>query len=122
MVKSYRYPLIWQRAMELAEVVYETTAKLPARESHGLTSQLQRAAVSVPSNIAEGHARESTREYLRSLRTSRGSLAEIETQLLLCERLQLLSADDIAHSMKISDDLGKMIRGVQHSLNEKLTY
>jgi four helix bundle protein len=55
------------------------------------------------------------------LRTSRGSLAEIETQLLLCERLKLLSADDIAQSMKISDDLGKMIRGVQRSLNEKLT-
>ncbi len=120
MVKSYRDLLIWQQAMELAEVVYEVTAKLPARESYGLISQLQRAAVSVPSNIAEGHARESTREYLRSLRTSRGSLAELETQLLLCERLKFLSDDDIAQAMRISDDLGKMIRGVQRTLNEKL--
>ena len=120
MVKSYRDLLVWQRAMELVEVVYVVTAKLPAREAYGLTSQLQRAAVSVPSNIAEGHARESTREYLR-LRTSRGSLAELETQLLLCERLKFLSADDIAHSMGISDELGKMIRGVQRSLNDKLT-
>jgi four helix bundle protein len=120
MVKSYRDLFIWQRAMELVEVVYEVTAKLSARESYGLTRQLQRAAVSVPSNIAEGHARESTREYLRSLRTSRGSLAELETQLLLCERLKLLSADDIAKSISISDELGKMIRGVQRSLNEKL--
>lgn len=106
--------------MELVEVVYEVTAKLPASESFGLTSQLQRAAVSVPSNIAEGHARESTREYLRSLRTSRGSLAELETQLLVCERLKLLSADDMAQPMNISDELGKMIRGVQRSLIEKL--
>ena len=120
MVKSYRDLLVWQRAMELVEVVYEVTAKLPARESFGLTSQLQRAAVSVPSNIAEGHARESTREYLRFLRTSRGSLAELETQLLLCERLKLLSADDIAQSISISDELGKMIRGVQRSLSERL--
>lgn len=120
MVKSYRDLLVWQRATELVEVVYEVTAKLPARESYGLTSQLQRAAISVPSNIAEGHARESTREYLRSIRTSRGSLAELETQLLLCERLKLLSTNDIAQSMSISDELGKMLRGLQRSLNEKL--
>ena len=107
--------------MELVEVVYRLTGKLPAREAYGLASQLQRAAVSLPSNIAEGHARESTREYLRYLLIVRGSLAELETQLFLCERLRLLSTDDIAPALAISDEIGKMLRGLQRSLNEKLS-
>jgi len=120
MVSSYRDLTVWQRAMELVEVVYRLTGRLPATETYGLASQLQRAAVSLPSIIAEGHARESTREYLRYLLIVRGSLAELETQLLLCERLRLLSADDIAPALAISDEIGKMLRGLQRSLNEKL--
>ena len=120
MVSSYRDLMVWQRAMELVEVVYRLTGRLPATETYGLASQLQRAAVSLPSNIAEGHARESTREYLRYLLIVRGSLAELETQLLLCERLRLLSADDISPALAISDEIGKMLRGLQRSLNEKL--
>lgn len=106
--------------MELVEIIYQLTMKLPSVEKYGLASQVQRAAVSLPSNIAEGHARESTREYLRYLLIVRGSLAELETQLLLCERLKLLTADDIAPAMAICDELGRMLRGLQHSLNDKL--
>jgi four helix bundle protein len=119
-VSSYRDLTVWQRAMEMVEVVYRLTDKLPSAEKYGLASQLQRAAVSLPSNIAEGHARESTREYLRYLLMVRGSLAELETQLLLCERLKFLTADDIAPAMAICDGLGRMLRGLQHSLNDKL--
>ena len=84
--------------MELVELVYKLAAKLPREEKYGLTSQLQRAAVSIPSNIAEGHARESTREYLRYLLIARGSMAELETQLLLCVRLSFLTESDIAQA------------------------
>ena len=120
MVSSYRDLGVWQKAMALAKAVYALASRLPREETYGLISQLQRAAVSVPSNIAEGHARESTREYLRYLLIVRGSLAEVETQLFLCERLRLLSADDIASALAISDEIGKMLRGLQRSLNEKL--
>ena len=106
--------------MELAETVYALASRLPREETYGLISQLQRAAVSVPSNIAEGHARESTREYLRYLLIARGSLAELETQLLLCQRLQLLGAPDVEKALGASDEIGKMLRGLQRSLNERL--
>jgi len=106
--------------MELAALVYKLTASLPREEIYGLRSQLQRAAVSIPSNIAEGHARESTKEYLRYLLVSRGSMAELETQLLLCQKLQLLSEEDVEQALIVSDEIGRMIRGLQKSLTKKL--
>ena len=120
MVASYRDLTVWQRAMELAALVYELTARLPREETYGLRSQLQRAAVSIPSNIAEGHAKESTKEYLRYLLVSRGSMAELETQLPLCQKLQLLSKEDVEHALIVSDEIGRMIRGLQHSLTKRL--
>lgn len=107
--------------MKLAELVYKLTARLPREEIYGLSSQLQRAAVSIPSNIAEGHARESTKEYLRYLLVSRGSMAELETQLLLCQKLQLLSKEDVEHALIVSDEIGRMIRGLQQSLTKRLS-
>ena len=121
MVASYRDLTVWQRATELAALVYELTARLPRKETYGLSSQLQRAAVSIPSNIAEGHARESTKEYLRYLLVSRGSMAELETQLLLCQKLQLLSKQDVEHALIVSDEIGRMIRGLQQSLGKRLS-
>jgi four helix bundle protein len=106
--------------MELAALVYRLTTRLPRKETYGLSSQLQRAAVSIPSNIAEGHARESTKEYLRYLLVSRGSMAELETQLLLCQKLQLLSKEDVEPALIVSDEIGRMIRGLQKSLTKKL--
>ena len=120
MIANYRDLAVWQRAMELAALVYKLTARLPREEMYGLSSQLQRAAVSIPSNIAEGHARESTKEYLRYLLVSRGSMAELETQLLLCQKLQLLSKEDVEHALIVSDEIGRMIRGLQKSLTKKL--
>jgi four helix bundle protein len=106
--------------MDLVAVVYELSTRLPREETYGLRSQIQRAAVSIPSNIAEGHARESTKEYLRYLLMSRGSLAELETQLLLCRNLRLLSDEDVSKPLAAADELGKMLRGLQQSLTRNL--
>jgi four helix bundle protein len=89
-LKTFRDLIAWQKAMVLAQNVYQVTKTLPASERFGLTSQMQRAAVSIPSNIAEGHARESRADYIRFLKTARGSLAELQTQLLFTEQLNLL--------------------------------
>src|SRR5574341_119035 len=86
-VKSYRDLLVWQKAMLLAKEIYLLTSKFPAEEKFGLTAQMRRAAVSVPSNIAEGHARQGTKEYLQFLSHAGGSLAELDTQTLLAINL-----------------------------------
>src|SRR6185295_7508902 len=86
-VISYRDLIVWQSAMQLAEDTYKLCARFPRSERFGLGAQLQRCAVSVPLNIAEGQARGSTRDYLRFLSIARGSAAEVETQLLLAQRL-----------------------------------
>jgi four helix bundle protein len=120
-VVSYRDLSVWQRAMSLVELTYSLTAKLPHGEVYGLKPQLQRAAVSVPSNIAEGHARDSTKEYLRFLSVALGSLAELETQFLLCQRLDLLPGNDIDEVLRVADEIGKMIRGLRKGLTDRLT-
>lgn len=84
---------VWQKAMELVTTVYSVTATFPQREQYGLSSQLQRAAVSVPSNIAERVARQTTREYLQFLTVARGSLSELETQLLVAVNLGYAESD-----------------------------
>jgi four helix bundle protein len=118
MVKSYRDLKVWQKAMDIAEAVHVHTIEFPKQEIYGLTSQLRRAAVSVPSNIAEGHNRDSTKEFLRFLAIAQGSLAELETQLMLASRFQYLSSDILASLLAQADEVGKMLRGLQHSLSE----
>jgi len=86
-VKSYKDLIVWQKAMDLVEMVYQVTRSFPKDELYGLTNQLRRAAVSVPSNIAEGQAHNSTAEFRNFLSIAHGSLAEVETQLLIAERL-----------------------------------
>src|ERR1700756_3150862 len=90
MVESYRDLIAWQKAMELVAEVYFATLKLPDSERFGLVTQLRRAAVSVPSSLAEGHSRSATREFMRYISIAMGSPAEIETQLLICLRLGFL--------------------------------
>src|SRR5437763_16197525 len=82
---SYRDLIAWQKGMKLVKAIYETTDSFPQHEMYGLTSQLRRAAVSIPSNIAEGQAHYTNPEFVRFLRHARGSLAEIETQLLIAQ-------------------------------------
>ncbi|MDX2131094.1 MAG: four helix bundle protein [Planctomycetota bacterium] len=90
-VRTFRDLVAWQRGMELAIAVYDHTRSLPEAERYGLVSQMRRAAVSVPSNIAEGYARQSRADYVRFLRVARGSIAELGTQAELAERLTLVA-------------------------------
>jgi four helix bundle protein len=95
-------------------------SKLPREQIYGMSAQMQRSANSVPSNIAEGHARSSTKEYLYHVSVALGSIAELETQLILCERVKFLSEDEVTKALSLSDEVGKMLRGVQRGLKEKL--
>ncbi|MFP5404572.1 MAG: four helix bundle protein, partial [Gammaproteobacteria bacterium] len=92
-VFSYRDLSVWQLAMQLTEAIYAATRTFPQSELYALANQLQRAAVSIPSNIAEGHARNTTRDYLRFVSIAMGSLAEVETQLELATRLNYLGIE-----------------------------
>jgi four helix bundle protein len=119
-IQDYRDLKVWQVAMQLAAVVYTLTHSFPKSEVFGLSSQMQRAAVSVPSNIAEGHARDSTKEFLRFISIAMGSLAEIETQLILAHKLNYIEESKLAELLEKTGEIGRMLRGLQHSLKAKL--
>jgi four helix bundle protein len=120
-VNSYRDLAVWQLAMQLTEDVYRITGAFPNKETYALANQLQRAAVSVPSNIAEGHARGYTKDYLRFIAIAMGSLAEVETQLELSARLQYVNEIELSQLLAITDELGRMLRGLRKSLHAKIT-
>lgn len=110
---SYKDLTAWQKAMELAEAVYRETAEFPDEERYGLTAQLRRAAISIPSNIAEGQGRRSSNEDLvRFLRIALGSLCELETQLELSLRLKMLSAPQMDRVRPLAEEVGKLINGL----------
>ena len=108
-IRSFKDLIVWQRSMDLAVRIYRITQKLPASEKFGLTSQLRRAAVSIPSNIAEGYGRLSTGYYRQFLSISRGSLMEVETQIDICERLKHIAASDTADIFKEIQQINKML-------------
>src|SRR6476619_4506190 len=93
-LSRYQELIVWQRAMDLVTRVYEATETFPQKELFGLTNQIRRAAVSVPSNIAEGQGRNTTADYLRFLSIARGSLQELETQILIASRLRYMETTD----------------------------
>ena len=115
-VKSFRDLIGWQKSMDLAVQVYHATATFPREEVFGLTSQMRRAGVSTPSNIAEGQARNSTGEFKHFLGIALGSLAELETQVELSLRLQFLSKAQSEALTGSCLEIGKMINGLQRSL------
>ena len=112
MGQSYRDLIAWQKAMDLVEAVYKCTRGFPREEIYGLVSQLRRAAVSVPSNIAEGQARHSSREFRHSLSCARGSLVEVETQVEIATRLQYLSQDECRIILERCAELGRILNGL----------
>ena len=105
----------WKFSMELAEAVYQLTATFPAEERYGLSQQMRRAAVSIPSNIAEGAGRNSAKEFLNFIGISRGSLAELETQLQLAIMLDFAAPDHQA--FELSNDTGKWLTGLHKRLS-----
>ena len=102
--------------MELAAQIYRATDGFPREELYGLTSQLRRAAVSVPSNIAEGHTRASTGEFLHHLSIAHGSLSELVTQLLLARRLEFVASNRVTGLLQEAERIGRMLRGLRQSL------
>jgi four helix bundle protein len=118
-IKSYRDLRVWQHAMSLAELCYVLTRDFPREEMFGLTSQIRRSAASVPANIAEGHGREHTRSFIQYLRIAQGSLKELETHLLLAERVGIISQSTIQPSMEHAESVGKMIRTLIRTLQQK---
>ncbi len=117
-VRSYRDLRVWQQSMDLAEETYRATEQFPEHERYGLVSQLRRAAVSVASNIAEGHPR-SRRDYVRYLVIASGSLSEMETQLVLSARLGFLSREQAEHLLEVCDHIGRMLGSLRRSLRAR---
>lgn len=119
-INSYRELRVWQASMDLVEEVYRVSASFPADERFGLTSQLRRAAVSIPSNLAEGHRRESTKEYLNGISMAQGSLAEVETQLEIAARLQYLPAECLTGMLEAANAISRQLFALRNSLAKKL--
>ncbi|HWJ07105.1 MAG TPA: four helix bundle protein [Steroidobacteraceae bacterium] len=120
LVRCHRDLILWQKSMNLAFAIHKVTAGFPKAELFALVSQLRRAAISVPSNIAEGSARKSTREFLHFLRIAHGSLAEIQTQLELARRIDYLSDASYAALNDEIDEVGKILNALVAGLQRRL--
>lgn len=116
---TYRNLQVWQKAMDLVEKIYMLTKLLPEEEKFGLASQMRRAAVSIPSNIAEGYCRSSTKEYIKFLYVAKGSNSELFTQLLICERIGLFSNEQISTATLSSEEISRMLSAIILKLEEK---
>ncbi|MCE1183451.1 MAG: four helix bundle protein [Rhodocyclales bacterium] len=112
----YRDLIVWQKAMDLVVEIYRLSQAFPNTEKFGLSAQIQRAAVSIPSNIAEGHARKSSGAFINHLSIAAGSLAELETQLMLAVRLGFCSEDVASPLFLCADEIGRMLTGLKNSL------
>ena len=119
-IRSYKDLIVWQKAVLLVTDIYSTTKQFPTDERYGIVSQLNRAAVSVPANIAEGWGRKSSKNYLQFLRTSRGSLMEIETLLVISKNLNFLNSESYAQLSGKVEEVGKILHGLIKSINEKI--
>jgi four helix bundle protein len=118
-VNSYRDLRVWQHAMELAVACYEITKAFPPDERYGLIAQIRRSAASVSANIAEGYGRDSTGSYIHFLKTARGSLKELETHLILSERVKVLPGQDFVPLLRQTEDIGKMLNSLIRSLESR---
>ena len=115
-INSFRELRVWQLGMELTEKIYHLTSDFPKSETYGLSSQMRRAAVSIPSNLAEGHGRNSTKEFLQFIAIAFGSICELETQILLSHRLKYIETKDLETTSALLTETSKTIRGLQKAL------
>ncbi|MBX4936849.1 four helix bundle protein [Rhizobium binae] len=118
-IKSYKDLKVWQMAIDLAVDCYQLTGRFPKEEIYGLTAQIRRAAGSIAANIAEGHGREVTGSFIQFLRISQGSLKELETHMLISHRIGLIDEAGFRQMTEKCDEIGRMIRALIRSLQEK---
>jgi four helix bundle protein len=111
-VQSYRDLIVWQKAMALAKLVYQVSTSFPKQEQFGLTSQLRRSAISIPSNIAEGNGRSTTQDYIRFLQIARGSLFEAQTQIELSIELGFLTEDYAKQPLTLCNEIERMLNAI----------
>jgi four helix bundle protein len=119
-LKSYRELLVWQKSILATKMVYLLVKRLPREELFALSSQMRRAAISIPSNIAEGQARNSAKEFLKFLSIAKGSKAELETQLTLCVEIKYLTQEDISSVMSLLEEIGKMLNSLICKLSNNI--
>ena len=108
-IEDYKDLIVWKRSMELAAAAYTIARKLPKIETFALADQMRRSAISIPSNIAEGYGRTTPKEYARFLSIARGSVYELETQLLLCSQLQYLDSSELSTALGLSNEIIRML-------------
>ena len=118
-MKSYRDLIVWQKSMRLVTRIYLITKELPKNELYGLTSQIRRSSISLPSNIAEGYGRNSTNDYIRFLQIACGSLYEVQTQLEICRNLEYLSKELFNEIYEQSREIERMLNSLIRKLKEK---
>ncbi len=121
MIQGYRDLLVWQKAMDLVVACYGATEQFPKTEIYGLTGQLRRAAVSIPSNIAEGRGRQHLPEFIHFLHIAQGSLAELETQIQIAHRLNYIEAQQCQTLLQQTNEIAQMLHGLIRSLKNRKT-
>ena len=115
--QNYKDLVVWQKGIALAKAIYQLTSKFPAEEKFGLVSQMRRAAISIPSNIAEGQARHTTGEFIQSISHAEGSTAELETQLILSIELDCVAKDHAKTHFVLVDEIRRMLNGLRRKLS-----
>jgi four helix bundle protein len=118
-VTSYRDLAVWARAMDIVEVCYKFSKQIPQSKMYGLTSQIRRAAVSIPANIAEGHGRKTLGEYIQHLSFANGSLKELETHLMIAGRLHYVKEDETIPALEGCAEIGRMLASLIQKLRQK---
>jgi four helix bundle protein len=118
-IANYRELIVWSRSMDLVEVCYRLSTRLPQSETYGLASRIRRAAVSIPANIAEGHGRRNLGEYIQHLAIANGSLEELETHLMISGRVNYLEENEIISALEASAEIGRMLASLIQKLRDQ---
>jgi four helix bundle protein len=117
-VRNYQDLIVWQKSLEFTIAIYRYTKTFPKEETYGLTSQMRRAAVSISSNIAEGQTRHTVKQFFQFLSIARGSLSELETQIILTYRLNYISEDTKNELLKTAEEIGRMLSSLMKNLTK----
>ena len=119
MMKNFKELNVWQKGIELVAIVYKNTSSFPEEEKYGLSAQMRRAAVSIPSNIAEGHLRKTAKDFKQFLSIARGSCAELETQIIIAHKLGFIHEYNFDNLSSKVEELSKMLSSFYSKINSK---